>query len=253
MTNEEVLELALSRLGVTRDQLRQLINVGEKESLIGYTSAMDGFGTPYSDVDLYVVRSGDEAVQPEIRIIPCQDTTFDVEYVTLGHVRWLITECQAAAEQGILKLNIENLKRIYRLVVGVPIGSAGTLPDLKTLLPDATLQRAILAYWQILQQSTFSDASALAEAGDWESALFVARAALLESTAVYVVSRGRIVLNAKWFHRAFIKLLGHEHPLFQRYWSLLAEVKLPLARHVENLLAFSQELLHEAEQLVEAG
>lgn len=227
----EVLTNWLVTKGVSLDNLRRHAQTWGAEAVVGYVSAMDGFGSSASDLDLYLMGA---ATGLEVQKSP----------LPLHPSRWSWNEVEGLADRLAGQsppLNLNQLRVLHRLQVGVPLQESERFEKLRQQLSEGRLRDALAEYYLRYFDSHLADAQEFVKLGDGMAGLLQAREALVASMGYFATCQGACPFNDKWVWAAFSRTAPGTLPMEAR-----ALLLRPNLTAVDDLLVFSQHIIGTA-------
>lgn len=249
MDRHGVLNKRLDELGITGRDLLTAVEAPPAGCVVAYCSALEGFGTALSDLDIYVVSPATAAApgQPSRAVsLPHGDIALDIEYWPDDNLRSLMVRLSVCAPETLAAEGwsvLAPLKALYRVAQGVCLGGQEYHAEFCAGVPAHGIARVLSSYYLWRFDGDFEDAAALYDAGDYRSACLVAQRMLQAAAGVATSRRGRLVFHEKWLYRGLVQAYGPCHPVVERYWRLQTEFnQSDPARHVADMLDFAGQL-----------
>ena len=217
------LDTYIAASGSSREQIGAATR-GAREVVV-YCSAMDGLGTPTSDLDIYAIRDpgrGEEdtaAMRVAAGEVAPQGS-LDVEWWDLGTVTRI---CEAAR---FCRARLDDLKVLHRLQTGLTL--TAPLPGgVKTIVGGVGLQQPVITCLSLLTDDELRSQQGFASTDDWRAGLLAVRRAVTYAVMAWCAHEGQLLFKEKWL----MTVLQRSWPqMAARYWhalSLSREADMP--------------------------
>lgn len=246
----EKLSIRLKECGVTIDEiLSKLPSIDKSQTVIVYTSHMDGVGNKNSDCDVYVLV---ENVPNDNRFwdfsdckssfIKINDLIIDVEYWTYGQIVELI-------KLNNFNKDITKMKLLTRLMIGDIIYGEKKGCEIKKEIELINIKKQIFNYYQGMVNQEYDDAVKMFESDNYYCSINCGRRALDYLIAAYSAINGTAVLNLKWIPQILISNKGFgDYELFKEYFKFQFFIdikKIGINNYAEELLMFVSRKMFE--------
>ena len=205
---------------------------GAREVVV-YCSAMDGLGTPTSDLDIYAIRdpghSGEDTAAMRVaagEVAP--QGSLDVEWWDLGTVTRI---CEAARA---CRARLDDLKVLHRLQAGIMLTAA--LPaGVKTIVGGIGLRSPVITCLSLLADDELRSQEGFASMGDWRAGLLAARRAVTYAVMAWCAHEGRLLFKEKWL----MTVLQRSWPqMAAQYWHTLSLSQEPDVPRVLDFISY---------------
>ncbi len=182
-----------------------------------YSSAMDGLGTPKSDLDVYAIRdvSGSHENGTTLRVSAGEvapQGRLDIEWWDIDNV---VRICGAAKD---CRARLDDLKVLHRLQAGItlkPPQSGGV----RSVVGGIQLRRPVITCLSLLMDDEIRSYEGFASAGDWQAGLLTARRAATYATMAWCAHEGQLLFKEKWLMPA----LERSRPeMAAKYWTAMS-------------------------------
>lgn len=217
---EDDLDEYISASGSSREKI-ELATRGAREVIV-YSSAMDGLGTPTSDLDIYAIS--DPGTSGEGRITGGEagpQCDLDVEWWDLRDITRI---CDAA---GACRARLDDLKVVHRMQAGIVLTTVYPA-EARKMTGNIQLQRPVITSLSLLAADEVRTHDGFAVIGDWQAGLLAARRAATYAAMAWCASQGRLLFKEKWL----MTVLARSWPeMAVKYWqamSLSGERDLPV-------------------------
>jgi predicted nucleotidyltransferase len=208
---EDDLDKYISASGSSREKIR-LATRGAREVIV-YSSAMDGLGTPTSDLDIYAI--GAPGTSGEDRITgreagPQRD--LDVEW---WDQREITRICDAASA---CRARLDDLKVVHRMQAGIALTAAYSA-EAKKMAGSIQLRRPVITSLSLLVDDEVRTHDGFVLMGDWQAGLLAARRAATYAAMAWCASKGRLLFKEKWL----MTVLARSWPdMAVSYWQAMS-------------------------------
>lgn len=187
-------------------------DIGNDNIVILYSSVIDGVGTEYSDLDIYVITNiinfvgNVENFGNHVRQSELKGLNFDIEYLTYDEVLPIIDKLYKNTE-NVFRLSEGEIKFLYRIVVsdiietsliGNKIRDSIDYNILKTLVRNRNI---LLSYAELDEAVNFYFSN------DYFSSLVCLFQSLNLAAGAYCSMNDRIIVKPKWFTKVFFEIL----------------------------------------------
>lgn len=237
---------------------RELLNmVSVEEGDLAYISGsiVEGFGNPYSDLDIFVIKKTIENVEAQfikddfrIRIIVINNTRFDVEYHPMDKVLRYVSLTQQfnpTSHEEMDRLNLDIIDFLHRLRIAIPIYGEQQLKSLQSAISLENLC-ACLKNWQMrTYNSNLMDCKGMLDINDLDTCVSWARQTLCNAVDVCLAVNLDTNPSEKWRFRKLERLLGKNSSIYQNYQTyLLKQVpEYQKKEYIEEILTFASDLV----------
>lgn len=179
---EDDLDKYISAIGSSREEIR-LATRGAREVIV-YSSAMDGLGSPTSDLDIYAISapgtSGEDRITGR-EAGPQRD--LDVEWWDLREITRI---CDAARA---CRARLDDLKVVHRMQAGIVL-TAAYPAEARKMAGSIQLQRPVITSLSLLADDQVRTHDGFMAMGDWQAGLLAARRAATYAAMAWCASQG---------------------------------------------------------------
>lgn len=203
------------------DIMKCIKNISPYQSVLVYTSYMDGLGTKDSDLDVYVIyddinlSNNFKKFEKTLReVFVKNDLEIDIEYRSISEINLLIDRFNNTIDADFPLLD---LKLLYRLNIGEDIGQREISSKVKSKIKNENFKKYLIKIYSSLAKSLFYDSLDLYNDKDYISSVIVGRKSLEYLMATLSVTKGYIILKDKWTLRTFIKSFCHDNEILNKY------------------------------------
>ena len=217
---QAALDMYLSAAGSSREQIGAATR-GAREVVL-YCSAMDGLGTPTSDLDIYAIRHPGHLDEDTTAMgVAAGEVgpqgSLDVEWWDLSTVTRI---CEAARA---CRARLDDLKVLHRLQAGIML--TAPLPgEVKTTAGGVGLQSPVITCLSLLADDELRSQEGFASTGDWRPGLLAARRAVTYAVMAWCAHEGQLLFKEKWL----MTVLQRSWPqMAARYWHALSMSREP--------------------------
>ncbi len=254
------LQKRLDSLGITYENLLEVINATDREAVFIYTSHMEGLGTWSSDFDVYVlceeypeidygrILKDHRIRMPEIDkkslgITGMAYLCIDIEYWTISTVIELLEKVKQNKY-----IDKENIKMLLRIKHGEKVYSP-KFKDIVNKICNSDFIRYSIPQFSTISDAELHDCISLYEAGDYFGAILCGRNALNQAIAGLNAKNGNINFNVeKWSSRIFLTNEGYgnkdyleKYKVLQFYSSIEEDT---IKDFCYNIIIFIQDILN---------
>lgn len=221
--------------GISREAI-ELATRGAREVIV-YSSAMEGLGTPRSDLDIYAIDGS--GISAEGRITgreagPQHD--LDVEWWDLREIERI---CDAARA---CRARLDDLKVVHRVQAGMVLTAAESSTARK-LAGSIELRRPVIASLRLLADDESRSHDGFTLTGDWQAGLLTARRAATYAAMAWCASQGQLLFKQKWL----MTVLSRSWPeMAAAYWHAMSMSGEPDG---PRILDFAARLINTAGEL----
>jgi predicted nucleotidyltransferase len=229
---EDNVDKHISANGTSREEI-ELATRGAREVIV-YSSAMDGLGTPRSDLDIYAISGPDTSAEGRItgrEAGPQHD--LDVEWWDLREITRI---CDAARA---CRARLDDLKVVHRVQAGIVLTAAESA-EARKMAGSIQLRRPVIASLRLLADDEARSHDGFMVTGDWQAGLLAARRAATYAAMAWCASRERLVFKQKWL----MTVLSRSWPeMAAAYWHAMSVSGKP---DVPRVLDFAARLMNAA-------
>jgi hypothetical protein len=207
----------LARHGVTRADLefhvRSIVEPSDIAFLSG--SLVEGCGTRFSDVDIYIFRAGEPTGVPRIETHRLGPVALDVEWWSLADVDRIIATLAALRSDGArdphqaLRLSIPERELLHRIRVGSPVHATARFVELQRGIDARALSRLLFDRTTILLNNAQLDVLGFLDERDPWGAWVVYQRLIGAVVDAYLYARGSTRTEEKWRFRSLRELPAH--------------------------------------------
>lgn len=208
---EDNLDEYISASGFSREKI-ELATRGAREVIV-YSSAMEGLGTPKSDLDIYAISDPGSSAQGRTtgREAAPQDD-LDVEWWELREITRICDMARAC------RARLDDLKVVHRMQAGIVL-AATEGAEVKKMAGSIQLQRPVITSLSLLVDDQVRSHDGFVVTGDWQAGLLAARRAATYAAMAWCASKGRLLFKEKWLMSA----LARSWPeMAGRYWQAMS-------------------------------
>jgi hypothetical protein len=231
---DEDLDKLISVSGSSREEIN-VATTGAREVIV-YSSAMDGLGTPTSDLDIYAISghgSGREGMFTGREAGP--QGSLDVEWWDLGDITRI---CDAARA---CRARLDDLKVVHRMQAGIAL-TAAQPAGIKDIAGSIQLQRPVITSLSLLLDDEVRSHDGFMLTGDWQAGLLAARRAATYAAMAWCASRGRLLFKEKWL----MTVLARSWPeMAVRYWQAMSMSGRPDVPRIMDFVACLKNVFDE--------
>ncbi|WP_113703345.1 PqqD family protein [Nonomuraea lactucae] len=169
-------------------------------------SVADGIATPWSDVDVFLIRHGAEAADDGMRLVPMphDDIPMDLEVWSRGEVEDLLGKLRAlrsdsrSDHRAFMRLSDDERDFLHSLAIAIPVHNEDRLRDLQADVDRDLLAKLSLARALVGITNSQTDLLGWLSSGDWQSVGVACQRLLDFSASALLAAIGCTHPGGKW-------------------------------------------------------
>lgn len=255
---KEILKKRLIELGIDEQKIiDEVFKETKPETILLYTSHLEGLGTPTSDIDCYVISRDGQNVGRErnlcrIKFFSLGKAVVDLELYTPEQIQELYSSIENytyTSESNIFNLNLEILKALHKINLAIPIyGNIEWEKSREKRDISTKLNKAFSVYYRYDASANIEDAIKFFNNKEYEGTLLLGKLAIHSCILSYMASKGVRVAKKKWLWRKCQLEFGENSnlDLIIKRFLLGSEIK-DLKKESEDLLETCQDLVIQSQ------
>lgn len=198
----------------------ELNNICENGDLVIWGSCIDGLGSQYSDIDIYLFKNIKKKTIEHKQI---NNISMDIESIPISYAESLINKLNKNKS-----LSLSEIKILYRIKFGITVNSNSLLSisNFKEKIQYENLIGMLNNTLSTSLLSDYDDALKLYLNKEYATALFTAFSSLQNSIGLYASINGFPQVKKKWFYKQFQRASKENRSTFlKEYWKIIDNMK----------------------------
>lgn len=207
-------------------------------------SLMEGFGNSSSDLDLFLVTTGDPTYNGPFGTA-LGDYYLDLEIFTRDGMQALtdrLNVLDPSDFRAVWLTPLFDLDLYYRTLIGEPCHNREGFDAMRVAFHQEVAERLLAAWCGLRYAASMQHAREELAEGRAVGAAIATQVAVASAIDAYLAARGEAFPSLKWRQEKLARLHGKDSDLYRRAWSLKAPGQREAPAYLGDVAAFGAEL-----------